>query len=249
MCYSSKENSIFAALEIVVSTYRMKILHLSDTHGHHRELEALPLADVVVHSGDITYHGTYDEVIDFVDWFSRLPFEYKVFIAGNHDFALAGEKGNGIDVCERINALLPEHTYYLCHSGVTIQGIHFYGVPMFRATIDDTSYEKFYPAIPHNTDVLVTHQPPMGILDGGEYQGKPHHYGNSLLLERVRVVSPKLHLFGHDHNVFGTTIADGICFSNGALTGHGCELIRSPKVIELNFTPYYNGDCGGLEKK
>ena len=99
MCYSSKENSIFAALEIVVSTYRMKILHLSDTHGHHRELEALPLADVVVHSGDITYHGTYDEVIDFVDWFSRLPFEYKVFIAGNHDFALAGENGNGIDVC------------------------------------------------------------------------------------------------------------------------------------------------------
>jgi Icc-related predicted phosphoesterase len=227
----------------------MKILHLSDTHGHHRELGALPQADVVVHSGDITFHGSYDEVEDFVDWFSQLPFSYKMFIAGNHDFALAGEKGSGVDVCEKINALLPERTYYLCHSGVTICGLRFYGVPMFRATIDDTSYEKYYSAIPYNTDVLVTHQPPMGILDGGEYQGKPYHYGNALLLDRVKSVSPKLHLFGHDHNVFGHTMLDGICFSNGALTGHGCELIRTPEVIELKIPPYYNSNDGRLEKK
>lgn len=36
----------------------MKILHLSDTHGCHRQLKDLPLADIVVHSGDFTMCGS-----------------------------------------------------------------------------------------------------------------------------------------------------------------------------------------------
>lgn len=32
----------------------MKILHLSDTHGLHKNLRSLPEADVIVHSGDFT---------------------------------------------------------------------------------------------------------------------------------------------------------------------------------------------------
>ena len=235
MCCHSKESRNFAALKIVFQrrTHRMRILHLSDTHGHHRELTALPQADVVVHSGDITFHGSYDEVMDFVRWFAALPYKNKLFIAGNHDFSLAGEQSDGKDMQEKINALLPENTYYLCNSGVEIEGLSFYGIPMFRSSVDDTSYERFYSDIPKETDVLITHQPPFGILDGGEYKGQPYNYGNALLLEQVKVVSPKVHLFGHDHNVFGKTMVNGICFSNGALTGHSCELIRKPEIIEI----------------
>lgn len=36
----------------------MKILHLSDTHSCHRKLKELPMADVVVHSGDFSMVGT-----------------------------------------------------------------------------------------------------------------------------------------------------------------------------------------------
>lgn len=211
----------------------MRILHLSDTHGHHRELTALPQADVVVHSGDITFHGSYEEVIDFVRWYSELPFGRKLFIAGNHDFVLGGKQGDGMDMRNEINALLPEDTHYLCYSGVEISGYQFYGIPMFRSSVDDKSYERFYSSIPQNTDVLVTHQPPLGILDGGEYKGQPYNYGNAILLEKVKSVSPKLHLFGHDHNVFGNMVVDGIRFSNGALAGHACELIREPEIIEI----------------
>lgn len=40
----------------------MKILHISDTHSHHRQLQDLPAADVIVHSGDFTMVGTEAEV-------------------------------------------------------------------------------------------------------------------------------------------------------------------------------------------
>ena len=36
----------------------MTILHISDTHGSHGRLGAMPPADVLVHSGDFTDNGT-----------------------------------------------------------------------------------------------------------------------------------------------------------------------------------------------
>lgn len=59
----------------------MKILHISDTHSQHRQLQDLPAADVIVHSGDFTMAGTEAEVIDFMEWFCALPYKHKVFIA------------------------------------------------------------------------------------------------------------------------------------------------------------------------
>jgi predicted phosphodiesterase len=69
----------------------MQILHLSDTHNQHRQLGNLPAADVIIHSGDITFAGTGDEVLDFIEWFGSLSYQYKIFIAGNHDYALEGK--------------------------------------------------------------------------------------------------------------------------------------------------------------
>ena len=68
----------------------MKILHLSDTHGQHKNLRSLPEADVIVHSGDFTFAGSEEEAYDFMDWFCNLPYEHKVFIAGNHDMCMYG---------------------------------------------------------------------------------------------------------------------------------------------------------------
>ena len=46
----------------------MRIVHISDTHGRHREIEGLPEGDVIVHSGDFTNMGTEEEVLDFLNW-------------------------------------------------------------------------------------------------------------------------------------------------------------------------------------
>lgn len=91
----------------------MKILHLSDTHSKHRSLQNLPSADIVIHSGDVSFAGSEDEIMDFMKWFGALPYKYKIFIAGNHDDCLFGANIDG----------LPENCFYLCNSEITIEGL------------------------------------------------------------------------------------------------------------------------------
>lgn len=113
-----------------ILTNRINILHLSDTHGLHRQLPQLPDADVIVHSGDFTMAGTEQEVFDFTNRFCDLPYRHKIFIAGNHDDCLYGAELSGLD----------DNCHYLCNSGINIEDIKFYGVPMF---IDDDMTGKY----------------------------------------------------------------------------------------------------------
>ena len=103
----------------------MRLLHLSDTHNCHHQLHNLPAADIIIHSGDVSMAGTGKEVNDFVEWFAELDYEYKIFIAGNHDDCLYDKKP------EIIQRFLPANCHYLCNSGVEINGIKFWGVPFF----------------------------------------------------------------------------------------------------------------------
>ena len=178
----------------------MTILPLSDTHNRHRYLAPLPAADVVVHSGDFCLAGTQEEAIDFLQWFCDLPYRHKIFIAGNHDNCLYGATLGGLD----------PNCHYLCHSAVTIEGIKFYGMPLFVRDAMSGKEEQ----IPTDTQVLITHQPPYGILDTSG--GIP--YGNEALLLRLpQLTSLQLHLFGHIHDAHGMEERHGITFRNGAV--------------------------------
>ena len=164
----------------------MHILHLSDTHSKHRLLQNLQCADVIIHSGDVSFAGSEDEIIDFVEWFIALPHKYKIFIAGNHDNCLFGANIDG----------LPENIFYLCNSEVKIEGVKFYGMPMFMEDSISGDYEKNIQKIPNDTDILITHQPPFCVLDSC----KNITYGDRNLLQTVLKIQPKYHLFGHIHD-------------------------------------------------
>ena len=201
----------------------MTILHISDTHGQHTKLTDLPVADVIVHSGDFTLGGSDKETIDFMKWFCNLSYKYKVFIAGNHDMYMYE-----LDMIEG----LPDNVHYLCNSSVEIEGEKFYGMPMFMEDVMDGTYDKLISAIPDDTDVLVTHQPPYGILDGGEYHGKQDfHYGDCKLYAKVLDIKPKLHLFGHDHNVYGSEEHFGTVFSNAAIVDSQYVMKKETPII------------------
>ena len=168
----------------------MLILHLSDTHGKHHELSNnLPPADVIIHSGDLSFAGSENEVMDFIEWFGALPYKYKIFIAGNHDDCLFGANIEG----------LPENCFYLCNSSITIEGVKFYGVPMFMEDDISGDYDTNIQKIPSDTNVLITHQPPYSILDFSANL----QYGNSHLLQMILKTQPKYHLFGHIHDAYG----------------------------------------------
>ena len=199
----------------------MKILHLSDTHGKHRELTDMPSADILVHSGDFTLSGGDMEALDFIEWLCDLPYKHKLFIAGNHDDCMLDASLEG----------LPDDVHFLSDRGITIDGISFYGAPMF-AVFDGEELKEIehYEQIPHKIDILITHRPPLGILDSIDSK---LHYGSSILLDKVSKTKPKMHLFGHVHGAYGTMDWKGVTFSNGGVTDWRYDIRYSPQIMEI----------------
>ncbi|WP_304396012.1 metallophosphoesterase [uncultured Duncaniella sp.] len=181
----------------------MKILHLSDTHGCHHRLQNLPEADVVVHSGDFCMVGSEQEAIDFVNWFCDLPYRHKILICGNHDVCLYGADIDGLD----------DNVHYLCNSGIEIDGLKFYGVPMFMGDCISDRQSRNYAKIPSDTDILITHSPAYGILDLDDNI----NYGSEEILDRLTALNLKAHLFGHIYAQHGMKSLNGTIFSNGAI--------------------------------
>ena len=163
----------------------MKILHISDTHGAHRRMGDLKEADVLVHSGDFTMTGSEAEAIDFMNWCRDLPHKHKIFICGNHDECLYGANIDGVD----------NNVHYLYNSGIEIDGIKFYGIPLFMGDSMNGKQNRFYEKIPGDTNVLITHCPPYGILDFDD----DRNWGSEELLTAVSKLSPQAHLFDQIH--------------------------------------------------
>ena len=188
----------------------MRILHLSDTHGLHHQISDLPEADVIVHSGDISHNGTESEVLDFLNWFIGLPYPHKIFVTGNHDLCLWD--------AEFIEDL-PANVHFLQDGGCEIDGVKFFGL----------AYNHPEELIPDDTDIVVTHEPPVMILD----KSAGTHWGNALLRNRVTEIKPRYHLFGHAHESFGTLKEDCTIFSNGSLLDERNKLVRKPRLFQL----------------
>lgn len=197
----------------------MRILHLSDTHGCHHRLRELPEADMVVHSGDFCIVGSEQEAIDFLNWFCDLPYPHKIFICGNHDDCLYGANINGLD----------DNVHYLCNSGVEIEGLKFYGIPMFMGDCVTDRQSRNYANIPSDTDILITHSPAFGILDFDDNI----NYGSEELLQAVTNINPRVHLFGHIHKQHGITTIGTTIFSNGAIINEDYSILNHPNIIEL----------------
>ena len=197
----------------------MLILHLSDTHSKHHELSNLPPADIIIHSGDITFAGSENEAMDFIEWFGALPYKYKIFIAGNHDDCLFGANIDG----------LSQNLFYLCNSSVTIEGIKFYGTPRFLEDAISGDYDRNIQKIPSDTDILITHQSPKGILDCSANI----HYGDSNLLQIVLKTKPKFHLFGHIHKAYGIEKSEHTTFVNASILSENYELINEPILLKI----------------
>lgn len=187
----------------------MDITFISDTHGLHDRLRLKP-GTLLIHAGDITEYGTEEEVADFLCWFSGQAFKYKIFIAGNHDLFL--------EACTpaKRNRIIPSDVIYLQNSGIEISGIKIWGSPVtpyflgmaFNAR-QGTEIQKVWNKIPSDTEVLITHGPPKGILDNG--------VGDEELLSRINQIRPIVHCFGHAHGHNGMTTINGTTFINASI--------------------------------
>lgn len=219
----------------------MEITFISDTHWLVRDAQdrldmedLLPGGPILVHAGDVSGRGTETEIRQFLDWFSKLPYMHKVLIAGNHDFFFEVAKP------EEVAALIAEYPgiTYLNDSGATIEGIKFWGSPVtpffhnwaFNRWPDEI--KPHWDMIPEEVDVLITHGPPKGILDYTEYDRD--NVGCSLLLEKVKQVKPKVHVFGHIHEARGKKEIDDTIFINASMVTLRYELrYEMPYIVNV----------------
>lgn len=195
----------------------MRIIAMADTHLFHDALrrEGVPEGDVLVHAGDMLQYGSLDELARAIAFLSALPHRTKVIVAGNHEVCLEKHPAEA-------RARLQDAGFvYLEDDGATIEGVRFYGSPWqpkFRiwafGAVRGPELASKWAKIPNEVDVLVTHGPPYGFGDTIHWNGQDRHVGCLDLLERVRDVRPKLHLFGHIHQARGTWTAGPTTFAN-----------------------------------
>ncbi|KAL4949352.1 Metallo-dependent phosphatase-like protein [Aspergillus filifer] len=68
-----------------VQQHQIRIVCISDTHNNQ---PSLPVGDILIHAGDLTETGSFDELQDQITWLDAQPFRHIVVIAGNHDVLL-----------------------------------------------------------------------------------------------------------------------------------------------------------------
>jgi predicted phosphohydrolase len=208
---------------------RIRIVCISDTHELHREL-TVPDGDLLIHAGDFTMFGKGTRaIIDFNGWLGELPHPYKVITCDNHEFAIEADP--------RLRRLITNATL-LINEAAIVSGIKIWGSPLTQhyggafGRSNAADRIRIYNTIPMDTDILVTHGPPFGILDNSpdDYAGPA---GDRELREAVVRVKPKVHIFGHIHSSYGIHPTRHTMFVNAALFCPDASL-NKPIVFEIS---------------
>jgi len=208
----------------------VRIVLISDTHELHREID-VPDGDILIHAGDFSMMSRSAAAIqDFDDWLGEQPHRFKVVVPGNHEFAFVDPARRG----------LVANAHLLINDNIDVMGLRIWGSPttqLLGAAFGRPSAlqrRALYSQIPADTDVLITHGAPYGILDRAP--GTPHHEGCRELLDAVVRVKPKLHVFGHVHSCYGLAENDHTTFVNAALLGRDGGIEQPPVVLQMRTT-------------
>jgi len=210
----------------------MKIVFISDTHGDHKEIKNIPACDVIVHAGDISALGSQQTIEYFLEWFSSLEqAKNKIFVAGNHDWLFQRNP-------PLAKSIIPSNVIYLQDSGCEIDGVKFWGTPVqlpffnWAFNIPADEIIKYWDMIPADTDVLITHSPPKGIMDISR-RGREHTGSQSLYDQIVTRIKPKIHCFGHIHEGYGIQVVEDITFINASNLNEDYAVANPPILIEI----------------
>jgi len=215
---------------------KKRVVVISDTHCKHGQI-AVPNGDILLHAGDFSSRGTREEYLDFLGWFSSLPHQHKIFIPGNHDI-----------YCEKheleARSRVPAGLHMLINDCATIEGLKIYGSPVTPLFYDwafmqerGARIRRTWAQIPDDTDILITHGPPYG--HGDLVPARPgysaRHAGCLELLNRLRVIKPKVHVFGHIHEGYGITRSDEIStlFINAATCNGNYQAVNKPVEFDI----------------
>ncbi|KAL8705184.1 MAG: hypothetical protein Q9201_001684 [Fulgogasparrea decipioides] len=200
------------------------VVAISDTHGTQ---PLLPPGDLLLHAGDLTQWGTFTEIQAQLTWLAHQPHKHKIVIAGNHDLLLDPDfrvqhpekwkqvlkaASRGYEEEEELKTAADldwGDILYLQNTSTALRFgnqneriIHVYGSPLTpqygqSAFQHPAGADVWSETIPVNTDILLTHGPPRGLLDGVKKSGCAH------MAKEVARARPRLVVFGHIHVGYG----------------------------------------------
>jgi Icc-related predicted phosphoesterase len=211
----------------------VRIVAVSDTHNLHGDLQNVPDGDVLIHCGDGLRRGGDEEGVRALgQWLASQPHAVKVVTGGNHDATLERLSR------DRVAELLGSGVNFVANAGLEINGIRIFVSPYSnansarspnRAFQGDDVLDELRATLPafakDGLDVFVSHGPPAGILDKGA--------GSDALAELVGETAPRYHIFGHQHNCFGTIVKGRTCFVNASSTDGLFALCKPPLVVDV----------------
>lgn len=212
----------------------MRITAVSDLHGFYPKL---PGGDLLIVAGDLTANDK--DYGSFQMWLFQQGYRKIVVIAGNHDGFLEKEPDTfDHPIC------------YLCDSGTEFEGVKIWGTPWTPEFLNwhfmkkrGQEMRKVWDKVPRDTDILICHGPPYGVLD------KIDKFGcgvaqESVGCEELRLklyggtLKPKLVVFGHVHEGYGTCeMLDypGVKFVNASIMNEHYEPVNKPITIDMEF--------------
>jgi len=220
----------------------MKITFISDTHTKHKQVtDLLPGGDLLIHAGDFTSMGYKHEIQQFFKWFSGLNnYTHKIVVAGNHDLMFEDDPKQA----KEIISVYPNATYL--QDDLELIGddystaVKVYGSPWqpefynwaFNLPRMGWELQQKWDDIPVGVDILVTHGPAWGHLD--TVVGQNMHLGCELLANRINIVKPKIHVFGHIHTGYGYKFDNGTHYFNAAVLNEQYIFTQKPLTVDWN---------------
>jgi Icc-related predicted phosphoesterase len=180
----------------------------------------------------------------FKKWIYEQPIDYAYYTPGNHDWIweIAEKDAPRWFQCNCADPEMMENPKIECliNYDAHYKGLKIYGTPYqpnflnWAFNRNEKSLKGHWDSIPDDTDILLCHCPPYGILDRTCHPNyEPTRIGSKSLGKRIKEVRPKLVVFGHNHGSHGVYEEDGIKYVNASMVDEFYKLTREPIVIEL----------------
>ncbi len=217
---------------------KIKVTLMSDTHTKERNV-LLNGGDLILHSGDVMNSGyDWEDLYDFLTWFSELPHKMKVFIPGNHDRYI---EDRPFDAWKMIRDFNDKGVVCLIDDFVEFEGLKIYGSPWqpefynwaYNLPRNGWELEQKWKDIPDDTDILLTHGPAWGILDT-VVNRRDMNLGCEMLAKRLETLHPLIHNCGHIHTGYGYVEKNGTHFFNSSVLDERYNHSQKPFDITID---------------
>jgi Icc-related predicted phosphoesterase len=217
----------------------MKIALISDIHTKWQKLQ-IPKCDLLISCGDYSFRGEPKVVKDFHDWLNQQDAMHIISVQGNHETWV--EKN--FEEAQRIALGECPRAHFMAEGLVIIDGTKIWcsaWTPWFHAWAYNAhrgeAIKKHWDLIPDDTDILITHGPPAGILDvvyAVDGVTPRDNVGCQDLMDKILTLKKlKMHAFGHIHGSAGEKIFKGIKFINSSICDENYMPTNPVRIFEF----------------